>query len=86
LAKPRAQGSGASEALHNLDAKTQEMIAVEVNWIGSMKPSPRNPRQAATSTERALGGQVDWIRPSESPFYDNATFEELAMGASQLGP
>ena len=73
LAKPRAQGSGASEALHNLDAKTQEMIAVEVDWIGTMMPSPRNPRQAATLTERALGGQVDWIRPSESPFYDNAT-------------
>jgi len=62
-----------SKAPQNLDAKLKEMIAVEVERTGAMTHSPGNPQQAATSTERALGGQVDWIRPSESPFYDNAT-------------
>jgi hypothetical protein len=41
------------------------MIAVEVNWIGTMMPSPRNPRQAATSSERALYGQVDYFKISK---------------------
>ena len=43
----------ASKAPQNLDAKMKEMIAIEVDWIGTMIPSPRNTRQAATSTERA---------------------------------
>ena len=33
----------ASKALQNLDAKLKEIIVVEVDWIGTTMPSPRNP-------------------------------------------
>jgi hypothetical protein len=32
-----------SKAPQTLDAKLKEMIAVEVDWIGTIMPSPRNP-------------------------------------------
>jgi hypothetical protein len=42
-----------SNAPQNLDAALKEIIVVDVEWIGTTMPSPKNPRQAATSTERA---------------------------------
>ena len=65
-------------------AKLKEIIVVEVDWIGTMMVSPRNPDRRPLQRERAFFGQVNSPSLPGPQLSDIPTSGESRVGALQI--